>query len=607
MNNSPSPCRIFLAVAFFCIIYAVVAWTATSGKSATADEPTHAVTGWFDLWRADFRLCPDMPPLWEDLIALPIGPAAIRYDLSKPEFQDYFTIRNRHETLPWDVRMLYRTSGNDGVEIVRRARITALILAVGLAAMVAHWAWKLGGAVAAIAAAFVYCLDPSFLGHGALAKNDVGISLAFLAVAYAMWRCGRRLTWANAAAVAILVSAAILTKYSGLMLVPILMGMLVIRALDGETWIVLGKTLSTRSRKSFAATGLFLATCAVSYLAIWAIYDFRFNSGPDGLTLDMSRFLTSLRNDQVYVQTHGRPTPAQLAEWTPPLSTQLVMYAEAHHLLPQAWAAGFIMTQSGLNARLCYLNGEFFNGGKWYYFPLAMFYKAPLATILAAFVSALFGIRFIRSGALRSWQTRWNAIALLLPASVYAVSAMTSNVDIGVRLVFPIYVFAFIGIGLAAARAWQTGSAARLAILLLAVGLLAETTVAYPNYINFFGIACGGESAGFGLLSDSNLDWAQDLPALANWQKQNPGVALYLEFSGRADPEAYGVHYHNLPGGYAYGPPPEMPRQPCVVAIGATPLAAAYHWPPVWFDFIRDRKPMAVLNGTIYLYDLRGQ
>ena len=52
--------------------------------------------------------------------------------------------------------------------------------------MIAWWAWKLGELAAAIIATFLYCLDPNFLGHAALAKNDVARVLLYLTTAYAL-------------------------------------------------------------------------------------------------------------------------------------------------------------------------------------------------------------------------------------------------------------------------------------------------------------------------------------------------------------------------------------------------------------------------------------
>ena len=57
----------------------------------------------------------------------------------------------------------------------------------------------------------------------------------------------------------------------------------------------------------------------------------------------------------------------------------------------------------------------------------------------------------------------------------------------------------------------------------------------------------GGARGGLRILGDSNLDWGQDLPALAKWQReQAPDKTLYLAYFGTADPRAHGLNYRKV-------------------------------------------------------------
>ena len=60
---------------------------------------------------------------------------------------------------------LYQSPGVDPEGFVGRSRAMMTLLGVVLAALVAWWAWDLGGRWAALIAAGLYCLDPNFLGH----------------------------------------------------------------------------------------------------------------------------------------------------------------------------------------------------------------------------------------------------------------------------------------------------------------------------------------------------------------------------------------------------------------------------------------------------------
>ena len=596
----------FFLCAGLCLLFATVAWFAADGKSATMDEPSHAVTGWFNLWQQDYRMSPDVPPLWENWIALPMGPHGLVFDPGAPAYQN---LRIRRDLTAYHLDALYHTPGVNGESIVRQARAMCLILGVALAALIAYWAWELAGPVAAVVAAFVYCLDPNFLGHAALVKNDVAVTLAYLGAAYAIWRAGTCLTWLSAIAVVAVSIGAVLIKFSGLLVGPLMLILLGLRAVDRHPWIVLGRSITHRGQKAGVSLLLFLAIIVIGYFSLWAIYDFRFEAGPNGLQLDPTPFVDVLRDVQEFQGDHSTAdSPNGLPasdDWQPPVMTNVLLFAEARRLLPQAWIDGFIMTQSGSVTRLCFLHGQFYNGGKWYFFPLCALYKAPLATLIALVFAAWIGVRQLRGNSIESARYRWSAIVLLLSAGLYGLVAITSNVNVGLRHAFPVYPFVFIGIGLAAAQVWAS-KPARWMLCVLAIGLAAETAAAFPNYINFIGIASGGQSAGFDLVSDSNLDWGQDLPALANWQREHPTELLYLDYFGRCDPAIYGIRYVNLPGGYEYGPPPALPGLPGVIAVSSSHLRLleAYDKPPAWFDLIKNRKPMAVLNGTIYLFDV---
>jgi hypothetical protein len=146
--------------------------------------------------------------------------------------------------------------------------------------------------------------------------------------------------------------------------------------------------------------------------------------------------------------------------------------------------------------------------------------------------------------------------------------------------------------------------------LIIAMGLLlaVESLSAFPNFIPFFNVAAVSFSGGkLNLLGDSNLDWGQDLPLLAAWQRDHPGVPLYLSYFGYEDPAYYGIRYTPLAGGYHYDPPPKFPGpfEPCVLAISATNLQGVLEPPPLreYYAHCQKLKPIGVLGETIYLFE----
>src|SRR5687768_11399571 len=194
--------------------FALFAWMAVQTKAPTYDEPLHALGAWLHLHHRDFRVNPEDPPLWHYWAALPNGPGAIRADLTTPDYRELLNDISGEWKVVVDV--LYRTEGNDTEAFITRSRAMMLPVGVLLGALVAWWAWEVGSALAMVAAALLFALDPNFLAHAPLVKNDVVFALVVFALAYALWRAGRRLTVWNGLAIGLLCGVGLSVKFSAL-------------------------------------------------------------------------------------------------------------------------------------------------------------------------------------------------------------------------------------------------------------------------------------------------------------------------------------------------------------------------------------------------------
>jgi len=577
-------------------LFVLLSWTAVSGKSATYDEPMDVADGWLKSWKSDFRLQPEVPPLWEYWIALPLARDDLNIQTSPvADGMDHVAIR-----------AMYQTPGADGVALVARARLMALPWAIAMALLVAKWAWDLGGPIAAIFALAAFVLDPNWLGHAPLAKNDVAFALVYFATAYFLWRFGCRASWAALATLLVMPAIGLGVKLTGLLVLPAMAITMGARSLLAEPWPTPKKTLTTWTAKAALATALLAAAGVLAYAGLWAQFRFRFDPAPGGVQLDLRQVIDELRTNETRARFEvNQPTQAQLATWKPGILTQVVISLGEHHLAPQAWVYGFLYTKFMAAAREGYLLGRIYAGGRWYYFPLAWLFKEPVSLIAAAAIAFVATAR-----SLTRRENRWTLCALAIPAVAYLTLAMAGDLNIGLRHLLPVFPFIEVAIGLAAAKAWNLSPglsqrAFRPLTILLALCLVVETLAAYPNFIDFFNFPCGGWRGGIRLLGDSNLDWGQDLPALAAWQNAHPNTTLYLEYFGTCDPSAYGIRFINMPGGYVYGPPPRWPTAPGVAAISASKLQRLFSADPA-HDFAThflNQPPIAILNGSIYLFD----
>jgi len=607
------------AAAIICIcllaIFGSLAWWASREKVPTADEPLHLVSAYLAACYGDFRCNLEDPPLWKYVAVAGSRCANMRLDLQSWRWASLLKTLNVEGDFVEDT--LYHTPGNDADALVRGGRARSLAVGIILGALIAWWAWKLGGAVAAIAATALFALDANFLAHAPLVKNDVFFALAVLLSAYWLWRVGRWMTIVRSLALCLSVAAGLTIKFTGILLIPTLLICLLIRVMLPLPWPVLGRPIANKWARLGVVGCLTAAGFMISLLAIWGCYRFRWSPSPvAGENLDFGQviFVASEEESILAHRDISLPTRQQIdqwvTQWRPGWFVRIGQFMEAHHLLPQSWVAGMVYSYAGSLQRKTFLCGQYSRFGWWYYFPAAMLFKTPLATLAAGLAAMGIGVAAFRKNELptapAARTSSWTACCLTIPPIFFLAAAMSSHIDIGLRHVLMIYPFIYIGIGLATAYAWRRWPrAAIVCAAVLFVGLAAETLAAFPDYIPFFNAAVGGSRGGAKLLTDSNIDWGQDLGLLRDWQKQHPDTQLYLCYSGTADPRYYDLHYVRLPGGS--GPQDEQPEphgRP-IVAISIANIQGA-GWYPTANDLYADyrhRQPMEVLGGSIYLFD----
>ena len=99
------------ACAALLTVFAALALLSSRSKSPTYDEPLHALGAWLHLWKHDFRVDPEDPPLWKYWAALPNPPSALKVDLQSARYAD--VAADVYNEWPFVVQTLYRTEGNN--------------------------------------------------------------------------------------------------------------------------------------------------------------------------------------------------------------------------------------------------------------------------------------------------------------------------------------------------------------------------------------------------------------------------------------------------------------------------------------------------------------
>jgi 4-amino-4-deoxy-L-arabinose transferase-like glycosyltransferase len=605
------------ACAFFLVTFYVVSWSAWLGKCATCDEPLHLMGAWVQTHYDDFRCNPEDPPLWKYFAVAGMGDDQVV--VRRGEYWDGMLSDIPGPAYRFAREAFYQTPENNPDKILRAARARMLLLGVVLGAGIAWWAWRLAGPLAAVVATAAFSFDPNFLAHSLLVKNDVAITLILLFLMAAIWLVGERATLVRCISVLLLVGIALTTKFSGILAFPMLAIALLLRVMIAKPWPIMRWTVSSRLGRAGLAAAILFASIVVGYVSIWACYGFRF--GPTANPAEqfdlMSRAsalvkLTAanemmVKENPVPTRFTASQTERWISQWHPSATVRIIKAWNRLRILPQPWLYGFLYTYATSLARREFLCGEIRADGWWYYFPLAMIFKTPVATLVGFALAALVWIGAVRR---RVFQPDWWAVSAAAVAPVfYMIVAMHSNLNIGLRHIFPVYPFLFIFIGVMAARAARSRPRlTRAALGLLFAGLLVETFCAYPNFIPFFNVAVGGPRAGLGLLSDSNIDWGQDVPLIVQWQQEHSDRQLFLSQFAGADPRYYGLKYIEMPG-VLFGQNDQMvpSGQPEVYAISAVSLQGTYVLQDDeqrLYSRFREEQPSGVLGGgSMYLFN----
>ena len=645
MSEAKHRRRTVLVCGLILAALAALAYSAASTKNATIDEPAHLVSGTLALRDGDYGSDVTNPPLWKMWAAvgdvgLPVRPA----DGRPPPAESAATPAAE---VAWESRTLFDTPGNDGDRLVGRGRVAMLVVAVALGAAVAAWAYQLAGGVAAVVAVALFAFDPTLLAHAPLVKGDVAFALAYLGLGWLAWHAGRRMTVARAVGLGLVCGAAVNVKFSGVLTGPVLVALPALRAVGRTPWPAFGRVAESRAGRVgvAAVTAIIAAVVAVTFT--WGCYRFRYapSSAAGGAGLDVPAVVAANRVKAASAAVGRLATSAEVAAHPVAPLDRFVTWADAHRLLPQAFLAGLACQGANVLNWPAYLDGDVYAGGRASYYPLAWLYKTPLPEI-AAFAAAtvVAGVALV-SGATRvTYRSRtpfsggpkgrassagparpfgppltgdvatrpghgWTIVCLAVPAVVFAAAAVRTNLNVGLRSVLPLYPYAEVAAGVAAAWAWRRrpGLTAAVAGPLLAV--MAVTAVAaWPDYLPFFNAAVGGPRPGLAHLADSNLDWGQDVRGLADWQRAHGGVPVYADLFMSVDPSVYGARVQWLwvpdgGGGERLNPP----TGPAVLAISATHLVGLYTDPAqrAFLAAVADRPPIDVIHGSIYLFAYR--
>lgn len=555
--------RMWLAVVFI-LLFFFLAIDSLVDDSPTMDEQNHIARGLVYLRTGDPRFNLEHPPLINTLSALPLlTMPELRLPLDHPswerregwyEFADLFLWQYNHDV--------------SRVVFMARLPIVLLALALGLAGY--RFAMSIWGPFAGLAALALLLFEPNLMAHGRYSTTDIGGTLFTFLTTIMLWRLWRYSTkwhWRLWVAATVCMGLAFGSKLSALGFAPI--------------WILLavvplyGNGNRKYRRAMFRRLGQLALAGLSALLIVWVIYGFEW--GPYHFVTE--RFLALNRGSGP---------------------------------MPTFWEGLEQIAFLGSEGRaIAFLLGRFSADGWAYYFPAAFVVKTPIVIL---FLVPLATLMLVRMKA-----TRLRATFLLILPLAYYLFLAQSALNIGYRHALPALPYLLVLVsGLAASelrvssslwlapRAWLAGGVA------IVVGLALWI---HPHYLSYFNVLVGGPANGYRVLTDSNVDWGQDLLRLKEWMAEHHVDKVNLGWFGSADPDYYGLSYRPMPGlgrdqfFRLWWEPPFEPDNP---APGIYAISASSIWEPplrveekriyAWF---RDRKPDWRVGYSILIYDVR--
>lgn len=565
-----------VVVLAFILVFGLISITSFLQKSPTFDETVHLFAGYSYLRWGDFRTNPEHPPLAKILAALPL----LAFDINDPRpASSQWNLISKEKDYAIANQMVFFE--NDAETLFFYAKLPMIALGILLGVFVYAWAEHLYGAKAAVAALFIYGLDPNILAHSQIVHTDIPFSTFFFISNYYFWRVLGQLTWSSLFLTSFFFGVAAITKFSFLTFFPIwaILGLFrIFSSKPLECSVGTSCIVSSRWGKTALLMGIMICASITAYLCIWAAYWFRFNAIAGG-------------------DPH-LPTDQMMPE---PLFLQaLVSFSNYHHLFPESWTYGFISVLKILR-RLTFLWGQISEDGFWLYFPVAFAVKTPLPTLILLVASV--GIWIFKR------RDRSRELCLFIPVAVYFSLAVYSRLNIGLRHLLPIYPFLFVLIGGTVAKLWRDRDwRLRGGLILIGLWYLWSSIHIYPHYLAFFNELVGGSKNGYKVLADSSLDWGQDLKGLKRWMDKNGVKKIGLAYFGTAEPIYYGIDALYLPGSLIFSPRPKSkdPEVPKYLAVSVTYLQGFVPdkaLREVYRSF-RSRQPVATIGHSIFVYKL---
>ena len=564
--------------------------------ATTMDELAHVPAGYSYISQKDMRLNPEHPPLLKDLAG---ASAWLGSKITKTPINVPLDVKSWQEDIngQWDFgrEFLYR-SNNDPDQIVFWSRLPMILIMLILGLYVFKWAREIYGNKAGLMALFLYALSPTFLAHGRLVTTDVGAAAAFFIASYYLVKWLQKSNAKNLIMAGLVLGLALLTKFSLVLLIPYFVLLTIV-------WVLIKyRGFSEVIRQALKHALLLFLIGVIALALIWPVYLFHTWDYP----VDRQQADTEYN-----LGSYGNRLLADPVIW---MSDKPILRPYAQFFL------GFLMViQRAIGGNTTYFLGEISSTSWLNYFPIVFLIKVPLA-LLAFILITLISLLFIKKRQ-KSAKNHFAEFALISFLAVYWFTTLRSNLNIGVRHILPTFPVIYILVSGQIARLTTNRAENRdkkitqlfttvwqlLAVILLLWYAFIPLKI-YPHFLTYFNESVGGPTNGYQYVTDSNLDWGQDLKRLTQFVEKNQIKTIHLDYFGGDSPQ-YRLNDKFQPW-WGDRDPNDLPDNGWL-AVSATFLqggrgraVAGFDFKDGYYKWLDQHEPVKVIGNSIFVYQI---
>jgi Dolichyl-phosphate-mannose-protein mannosyltransferase len=468
--------RVFVVVAL--TLFASLAIGSIRNESVTTNEVAHLPAGLSYLQRFDARMNIEHPPLFKIIAALPVFLLRGYINYQDPTW----TIANG-QTTEYLFGAKFFTWNTNHRTLLFAARLPMVVIALLLGLSLYAMARQLAGPWGAALTLTLFATSPFFLANGPLVMNDLLVALFSL---WTMW-CFASL-WQEPNRRNILLFAAslaggLLAKFSGVFLFPAILLCWVWFRFSRQP--VSATDLAPAAPEGFSRERRVIAGMILAGVVVFLFYLGIFHrSAP----------LAILKDEGRDIQWDGGRV---VLLWRS-ISIMTKHPALQRILLPLWLYVGGLAFVIGYGNRPMYFLGRWHPHGVWYYFPVISFFKlAPGMVLLFVLLAVLATANFLRQRgkglSIVPNSKQLHLRALLVTLGVFALIAMASNLNVGVRhFSVPITVAVVLcALLIPLTKGVSTAKARPIlfaAIVAMAASSMLTAFLTYPHYLAYYNV-----------------------------------------------------------------------------------------------------------------------